>query len=103
MHDNTFNFMWNDKTCGQTHLRMHVTFVVVACIILLYYINSCMSFVLGQGNVCVMNWYITLFLYFPFIATNPLMLCIEARVLRVSLQQMVAVNTEDSYQSFFTN
>jgi len=93
MQENTFNFTWNDKTYGQTHLHMHVKFVIVACIVLLLcYINSCMCFVLGQGNVRVMTWYITLFLYFPFIATKPLMLCIEGRVFRVSLQQMVAVN-----------
>jgi hypothetical protein len=65
---------------------MHVKFVIVA---------SCMCFFLGQGNVCVMTWYITLFLYFPFIATKPLMLYIETRVLRVSLQQMAAVNVKD--------
>ena len=75
MQGTTFNFMWNDKIIGQTHLRMHVKFVIVACIVLLlYYINSCMCFILGQDSVCVMTWYITLFLYFPFIATKPLML-----------------------------
>jgi len=97
MQENTFNFLWNDKTNGQTLLHMHVKFVIVACLVLLlYYINSCMCFVLGEGNVCIMTWYITLLLYFPFIATKPLMLYIEARVLRVSLQQMVAVNMTDS-------
>jgi len=97
MQENTFNFTWNDKTNGQTHLCMHVKFAIVACIVLLlYYINSYMCFIVGQGNVCVMTWYVTLFLYFPFIATKPLMLCIEARVLIVSLQQMVAVNMKDS-------
>jgi hypothetical protein len=87
MQENTFNFMWNNKTNRQTHLLMHVKFVIVACIVLLlYYINSYMCFILGQGKVCVMTWYITLFLCFPFIATKPLMLYVESRVLRVSLQ-----------------
>jgi hypothetical protein len=97
MQENTSNFTWNDNTDGQTHMLMHVKFVIVACIVLLlYYIIYCMCFVLGQGNVCVMTWYITLFLYFPLIATKPLMLYIEARVLRVGLQQMVAVNMKGS-------
>jgi len=66
MQENTFNFMWNDKTNGQTHLHMHVKFVIVACIVLLlYYINSYMCFVLGQDNVCVMTWYIIVSV-FPF-------------------------------------